>query len=79
MYFPQRVEFRSITHSFLLRKTMSYTTELYVFFSSFINTLHSLHGYYNLLIFNFSQCDDKQNAMSLMSLISNRVSCPDIG
>ena len=47
---------------------MSYDLELIVFFSTIENTLHSLHEYYNLLIINTSQCNDKQKYMSLMSL-----------
>ena len=38
-------------------------------FSTIKNTLHSLHNYHKLLIYNASQCNDKQNDMSLMSLI----------
>ena len=40
-------------------------------FSTFENSLHSLHDAYNLLIINTSPCNDKQKAMSLMSLLES--------
>ena len=40
-------------------------------FSTSENSCHSLHKYCNSLIFKLSPCNDKQNAMSLMSLLQS--------
>ena len=63
------VELRGITHRVTRQKTSFSFSQLdALFFSTFENTLHSLHECYNSLIFNTSQCNDKQKEMSLISL-----------
>ena len=62
------VELRGITHRVTRQKTSFSFSQLdALFFSTFENTLHSLHECYNSLIFSTSQCNDKQKEMSLMS------------